>query len=218
MFSEIKRQIAIWLSNSFWCRCIEEVIEAEKCLLIPTDLDMEHRKGAMMEAIAHLQISMTAITGSSCGVSIKVPHNPEDNPINWRLMTILRDPDHFERDNEKYKATVHAVTANTAYFSVVNKLQQGLWSYKYINNNRFEDPNYESSSDNCYPSLPQYVSEIVVPILLPEDDDDSTLHGLRGFLCVDCVKAYPFRNDEVTASLISIVAYLLQPLLTTESN
>lgn len=215
---EMKGLISRWLSTSFWGACIKELAKTQEILMIPNGKDIVYRIDVMKKAIYRLHDIMTLITGTNCGISVKVPQNPQDDPLKWKMITILRDPDHKERDNDKFKAKVHHVAHNTAFMSVIVELRENNWDYKFINNDRNAFRDYRSTSDNCYPSLPQYISEIVVPILQPGDEDSSTLHGLRGFLCVDCVHKNPFRNDEVTASFVSMVAYLLQPLLSNEDS
>ncbi|MDE6810507.1 MAG: hypothetical protein K2J42_10545 [Muribaculaceae bacterium] len=213
MFIEGFSRFANWMRNSYWGSCIQGVEKAQGMLMIPTDADEAKRKQAIIDGIELLNEIAKIVTGRNCGVSVKVPINPKDDPLKWRMETLARDKAHFERDNEVYKAKEHRIYNNTAFNTVISKLKDGDTDYKYINNDRTEDQNYSTTSDGCYPSLTQYVSEIVSPIILP-NADRQTHYELRGFLCLDCPLKYPFKNADVTAAIVGTFAKMMHPLLT----
>lgn len=201
------------LRSGYLITCVNGVERTQNILMITDGRDIRARKQAIVDAVELIHQIAQVVTGQNCGVSIKVPINPHEEHHIWKMRTIVRDSDHFERDNDRYKGKDHLINRNTAYLQIINELQDGKSSYKYLNNNRVDDKGYQTTSDGCYPSLPQYVAEIVCPILQP-GADPNTLFELRGFLCVDCPTKYPFRNDRTTASIFGICAKMMHPLLT----
>lgn len=150
--------------------------------------------------------------GAVCGVSIKLPKNPEADLEELTVENVARDDYTAKvRDTEAYKKQIHSVFGNTAYMSIITRLNRKPTKAYYINNDIENDNTYENTSQDAYPDKKYpYVSEFVFPIrsLTRNEQPHSRVQSsdITGFFCIDCEEKNKFVDDKYSVSLMKNIA------------
>lgn len=155
------------------------------------------------------------LTGYKCSVSIKI-HVEELNNEDPTVITLCRDIETTKNgEREKRNGSIkHFISQNSCFqhFYINIGKKRGR---SYLNNNIVMDLNYKNTSFEFYDPKPTsvdpeirtkewplpYKSELVVPIKLNEEDDNSSLIG---FLCVDCEEINVFNKKYDPSMTIGI--------------
>jgi hypothetical protein len=143
-----------------------------------------------------------AISNCSCSVSVKIHVEDSSSPDDPRVITLCRDVSCTLNSNREPRstATKHYVSKNSCYQHFYINVGKKKGQY-FIHNDIVMDLEYKNTSFLWYGDSPNsskeevrnaewplpYKSELVVPIKLLEEQDNSSLIG---FLCID----FPERN------------------------
>jgi hypothetical protein len=171
----------------------------------------------LAELCNKLRDCMDKLTESQCCVSIKLIEGREDGNFsmsiselsNQRVRNVARDNNHFSRDTQSYKSCDHLISMNTAYETIIGKLQKKKLAF-YRNNDVSSNTDYITSSPYEEEGIP-YKSELVFGILKQVGKDNVTL---KGFICIDSNKKDAFGNNQIALDLTEFIADSLFWILT----
>lgn len=162
-------------------------------------------------------------TNSNCCVSIKIIEGGENGDftvtltelVNKKVRNIAHDSHNkSRRETSEYNHTEHFIRDNTAYVSIVSRLNKTGKKF-YLNNDVDIANGYMSSSpyydENGNITNPPYKSELVLPIL--ELETQKTDFSFIGFLCIDSVEKGTFNKDDIGFELASMYANCLYGIL-----
>lgn len=165
------------------------------------------RETCLAELCNKLRDCFNKLTDSNCCVSIKIIEDTHDGRYEMsieelnrkKVKNIARDNNHGSRDSEEYKNKDHYIRENTAYLTILGKLNQTQIFYRC--NDVSRDNDYLTSSPYEDDTIP-YKSELVFPILEKQSDQ----YNFKGFICVDSDKKNAFGKDTLYLDLTNIVA------------
>lgn len=155
-----------------------------------------------------IKIMFETKTKSNCSVSIKLL--AKDNLYTQNLAevkNICRDSKSKEkRDKKKYDEIKHYITANTPFQTIVTRVLVNNKKQYYINNSIPNTTEYYNSSKSVWDDGLPYKSELVVPLMpLEADDNSKNDYKIKGFLCVDSSNEYRF-DEKFDPPLIQSIA------------
>jgi hypothetical protein len=176
----------------------------------------------LAELCNKLRDCMDKLTNSHCCVSIKLIEGGDDGNftmplstvLNQRVRNVARDSKHYDRDSEPYKKAIHLISSNTAYETIIGKLQSKKQVAFYRNNDVSTKTDYLTSSPYEDDEIP-YRSELVFGILKQADADSVVL---KGFICIDSEEVDAFKSDQIMLDLTEMIADSLYWILTFTSN
>lgn len=154
----------------------------------------EQTMAALIFTCNQLKIIFDSLTKTHCSISIKVS-TASQITADTTVLNLCRDKDSISRDTEAYKKVAHFVFGNTCFNMILNHISKKKKAKLFYMNNDIPDTkDYQNTSKELYrdEKLP-YNSEIVVPILPIENDNDKVF-SLIGFICVDSVQKNAFEE------------------------
>ena len=150
--------------------------------------------------------------GCDCGVSIKLPKNPEAELQELTVENVARDDYSAKtRDTDEYKKQTHSVFGNTAYMSIITRLNRKPNKAYYLNNDIENDNSYENTSQDAYPDRKYpYASEFVFPIrsVTRNEQPHSKIQSsdITGFFCIDCKEKNKFNDYKYSVVLMKNIS------------